>query len=141
MPHHKGPERYGIHMFFFHIIPVADLYELFSDNFPTIFSHRADNEANQDDMQKALEIFYYEIAEIPKDRIKAVQRSVNRMLELVMPRLRRNRFAFRFANPILSDPLFENLKTISGLLNKIFVLISLKEQVQRTCSVVIIEQN
>jgi hypothetical protein len=64
-------------------------------------------------MQNALETFYYEIAEIPKDRVKAVQRSINRMLELVMPRLRRNRFAFRFGNPILSDPLFENLKTIS----------------------------
>ena len=84
-----------------------------SDNFPTIFSHKADNEANQDDLQNALEAFYYEIAEIPRDRIKAVQRSVNRMLELVMPRLRRNRFAFRYAAPILSDPLFENLKTIS----------------------------
>jgi hypothetical protein len=64
-------------------------------------------------MQSALEKFYYDIAEIPKDRVKSAQRSVNRMLELVMPRLRRNRFAFRYGTPILSDPFFENLKTIS----------------------------
>jgi len=82
------------------------------DFFPSIFSNREDNEADQDQVQNALENFYFEIVEVPREAVRQAQRSISRLLELVIPRLRRNRFGFRYGSPILCDQLFENLKTI-----------------------------